>query len=74
MKQLTGVDEMFFSLEAPNTPMHITDIHIYDPSTAPGGRVTREDILTHIGQRLDKLYMREKRVPVANGTGLLLLG
>ena len=67
MKQLTGVDEMFFSLEAPNTPMHITDIHIYDPSTAPGGRVTREDILNHISQRLDKLYMREKRLPVPFG-------
>ncbi len=67
MKQLTGVDEMFFSLEAPNSPMHITDIHIYDPSTAPEGRVTHEDISNYIGQRLDKLFMREKRVPVPMG-------
>ncbi len=67
MKQLTGVDEMFFSLEAPNTPMHITDIHIYDPSTAPEGKVTHEDVLKYIGQRLNKLYMREKRVPVPMG-------
>ena len=67
MKQLTGVDEMFFSLEAPNSPMHITDIHIYDPSTAPEGRVTNEDVLKYISQRLDKLFMREKRVPVPMG-------
>lgn len=44
-----------------------TDIHIYDPSTAPGGRVTRKDVLNHIRQRLDKLLMREKRVPVPLG-------
>jgi WS/DGAT/MGAT family acyltransferase len=67
MKQLTGADEMWFSLENPNTPMHITDIHIYDPSTAPGGRVTRKDILNYISQRLDNLFMREKRVPVPFG-------
>jgi diacylglycerol O-acyltransferase / wax synthase len=47
--------------------MHITDIHIYDPSTAPGGRVTHKDILKYISQRLDKLFMREKRVPVPLG-------
>lgn len=29
MKQITGVDDMFFSLEAPNTPMHIGDIHTF---------------------------------------------
>ena len=47
--------------------MHITDIHIYDPSTAPEGRVTNEDVLKYISQRLDKLFMREKRVPVPMG-------
>ena len=67
MKQLTGADEMWFSLETPITPMHISDIHIYDPSTAPEGRVTREDVLAHIRQRLDRLCMREKRVPVPFG-------
>lgn len=67
MKQLTGADEMWFSLESAKTPMHISDIHIYDPSTAPEGRVTREDVLNHIQQRLDKLCMREKRVPVPFG-------
>lgn len=64
INQLTGADEMWFSLEAENTPMHINDIHIYDPSTAPNGNITRKEILSHIEKRLDKLYLREKRVPV----------
>lgn len=67
MKQLTGADEMWFSLEKPETPMHINDIHIYDPSTAPGGRVSRQEILDFISRRLDKVFMREKRVPVPFG-------
>lgn len=67
MKQLTGADEMWFSLEAANTPMHISDVHIYDPSTAPGGRVTPKDILNFVRKRLDSLFMREKRVPVPYG-------
>ena len=67
LKQLTGADEMWFSLEAPNTPMHFNLIHVYDPSTAPGGRVTHEDILAFIEERLDTLSMREKRVPVPFG-------
>jgi len=60
---------MWFSIESRNTPTHISDIHIYDPSTAPGGKVTRQDILDHIEQRLDKLFMREKRLPVPFGLG-----
>ena len=74
MKQLTGADEMWFSCEAPNTPMHIADLHIYDPSTAPGGSVTHEEILKYIEERLDKLYMRVRRVPRSFGARLLLLG
>lgn len=67
MKKLTGADEMWFSLETAKTPMHISDIHIYDPSTAPNGKITKKEILAHIRARLDKLHMREKRVPVPLG-------
>lgn len=62
-KQLTGADEMWISCESPNCPMHITDIHIYDPSTAPGGKVTEQDILSFVEDRIDVLLMREKRIP-----------
>lgn len=67
MKQLTGADEMWFSPESANTPMHITDIHIYDPSKPPCGHVIRKDVLNQIRQRLDKLFVREKQVPVPFG-------
>jgi len=36
VRQLTGADEMWFSLEAPNTPTHSGDMHVYHPSTAGG--------------------------------------
>lgn len=62
-KQLTGADEMWISCETLNCPMHITDIHIYDPTTAHGGRVTQEDIVAFIEERIDALLMREKRIP-----------
>ncbi|WP_162458821.1 wax ester/triacylglycerol synthase family O-acyltransferase [Desulfosarcina ovata] len=64
MKQLTGADEMWFSLESQNTPMHISDVHIYNPVTAPGKHVSQKDVLNYIEKRVDSLPMREKRFPV----------
>ena len=45
MEQLSGQDASFVYLETANTPMHIGSVGIYDPSTAPGGKVRslRED-------------------------------
>ncbi|WP_419660458.1 uncharacterized protein, UPF0089 [Desulfosarcina variabilis str. Montpellier] len=64
MKQLTGADEMWFSLESSNTPMLISDVHIYNPAAAPGNSVSQKDILNYIKERSDCLPMREKRYPV----------
>jgi len=65
MRQLTGLDASFVYVEGPRTPMHIGSIAIYDPSTAPGGKVTFKGILEHITTRspLVKSY-REKLVRV----------
>lgn len=52
MQQLSGQDASFVYLETPNTPMHIGSVAIYDPSTAPGGKVRFKDILRHIEARL----------------------
>ena len=52
MQQLSGMDASFVYLETPNTPMHIGSVAIYDPSTAPGGKVRFKDILKHIEARL----------------------
>lgn len=52
MEQLSGQDASFVYLETQNTPMHIGSVAIYDPSTAPGGKVRFKDILRHIESRL----------------------
>ena len=39
-------------MELPNTPMHAGGISIYDPSTAPGGKVRFKDILAYMQARL----------------------
>jgi diacylglycerol O-acyltransferase / wax synthase len=53
MKQLSGLDELYLALERPNQCMHVAVLGIYDPSTAPGGRVRLRDIMGHVRQRLD---------------------
>ena len=53
MKQLGGLDELFFAMEKPNQCMHVAVLGIYDPSTAPGGKVRLRDIMAHIRERLD---------------------
>lgn len=52
MEQLSGQDASFVYLETANTPMHIGSVGIYDPSTAPGGKVRFKDLLRHIEDRL----------------------
>ncbi|MEA3057064.1 MAG: diacylglycerol O-acyltransferase / wax synthase [Actinomycetota bacterium] len=66
MRQLSGMDASFVYLEAPRAPMHIGSVAIYDPSTAPGGKVTFKGILDHITGRMPLVpSYREKlaRVP-----------
>ena len=48
MQQLSGQDASFIYSERPHAPTHITSISIYDPSTAPGGKVTFKGILAHL--------------------------
>lgn len=51
MKQLTGLDASFLYLETANSPMHISGLGIYDPATAPGGKVRFKDIIENINHR-----------------------
>lgn len=65
MKQLSALDAMFAYTETANTPMHIGQLLIYDPSTAPGGMVGFKDILRYIEGRLDGARIfRQKLVRV----------
>ena len=67
MKQLSALDASFAYMETASTPMHIGQMLIYDPSTAPGGKVGFKDILHYIEGRLDGARLfRQKlaRVPL----------
>ncbi len=54
MQQLSGMDAMFVHQETARTPMHITAVMIYDPSTAPDKPVRFKQILQTFGYNLHK--------------------
>jgi diacylglycerol O-acyltransferase / wax synthase len=51
VEQLSGLDAAFVYAETAGAA-HVTFFAIYDPSTAPGGVVTFDDVVAHIGARL----------------------
>lgn len=51
MEQLSGLDAAFVYFEAAGAA-HVTFFGTYDPSTAPDGGVTFDDVVSHIGARL----------------------
>lgn len=67
IEQLSGMDASFVYTETSKTPMHIGSICIYDPSTAPDGKVRYKDILNYVGSRLHltkSFRQMLKRVPL----------
>ena len=52
MQQLGWTDDMMLRAETPETPLQIQLLLIYDPSTAPGGKVTFKGILEELDARL----------------------
>jgi diacylglycerol O-acyltransferase / wax synthase len=52
VQQLSWTDDMMLRAETPATPLQIQMLLIYDPSTAPGGKVTFKGILEEIDARL----------------------
>jgi WS/DGAT/MGAT family acyltransferase len=68
MKQLSGADSMFLQFERGNNFMHVASLAIYDPSTAPGGRVRFKDVLRFFASRLEQFPQFRRRlvsVPLA---------
>lgn len=68
MQQLTAADASFIYFDTPRVPGHVFTLWLYDPSTAPGGRVTFKGILDHYQHRLhiNKMF-RQKLVRVPLG-------
>jgi diacylglycerol O-acyltransferase / wax synthase len=55
MRQLTSLDAQFLAMESSTTYGHVSGLAVYDPSTAPGGQIRREDICRLIDSRLHML-------------------
>jgi WS/DGAT/MGAT family acyltransferase len=56
------MDNMFLHLEHGNQYMHVAGLGIYDPSTAPGGKVRFKDILRFFEARLDVAPVFRRRL------------
>jgi diacylglycerol O-acyltransferase len=55
MRQLTSLDAQFLGLESARTFGHVGGYAVYDPSTAPGGKLTVKDVCRLVGERLHLL-------------------
>ncbi len=55
MRQLTSLDAQFLAVETPRTYGHVGGLAVYDPSTAPGGRLELSDICRLVSERLHLL-------------------
>ncbi len=62
MKQLSGMDNLFLALEDGHQHMHVGGLGIYDPSSAPGGKVRFKGILEFFSKRLNKSKVFRRRL------------
>lgn len=50
--QLSAQDAQFVYMQTPDNLTHVMAVYIYDPSSAPGGKVRFKDIIEHMRGRL----------------------
>src|SRR5215218_9183951 len=55
MRQLTSLDAQFLAVESARTYGHVGGLAVYDPSTAPGGELTIQDLCHLVAERLHLL-------------------
>src|SRR5688572_2575571 len=71
MEQLSPLDAQFLGVESPRTFGHVGMLAIYDPSTAPGGRLEMADLCRLVSQRIHLLPpLRRRLVEVPFGIDL----
>lgn len=62
MQQLSWTDDLMLRAERPATPLQIQLLLIYDPSTAPDGKVTFKGILAELEARLHLAAVFRRRL------------
>ena len=62
LQQLSGLDTMFLYMESSRTPLEVSSLQIYDPSTAPGGQVRFKELLATFESRLDRLPVLKSKL------------
>jgi diacylglycerol O-acyltransferase / wax synthase len=62
MKQLSALDNMFLDLETQGQSMHVASLGIYDPATAPEGKVRFKQILAHYRAWVEKTPIFQRRL------------
>jgi diacylglycerol O-acyltransferase len=62
MQQLNAHDAMFAQFDNENWAAHGGIVGIYDPATAPGGKVRMRDILAHLERRLGRSPVFRRRL------------
>lgn len=68
MKQLSSIDAQMLFVETANTPNHIAPVNIYDPSTAPGGKMRFKSVIEYVQNRLPQASIfRRKLIRVPFG-------
>ncbi len=62
VQQLSAQDAQFLYIETANNLTHIMGVYIYDPSTAPGGKVRFKDIIAHVASRVNTSPLFKRRL------------
>ena len=62
MQQLSAQDAQFLYMESDDNLTHVTAIYIYDPSSAPDGKVRFKDIIQLVESRLDASPIFKRRL------------
>ncbi len=71
MRQLTSLDAQFLAVESARIYGHVAFLGIYDPSTAPGGRLDMQSVTTLLRERVHLLPpLRWRLVEVPLGLDL----
>jgi diacylglycerol O-acyltransferase len=62
MQQLSAQDAQFLYIETGNNLTHVMGVNVYDPSTAPGGKVRFKDIIEQVESRFESSPVFKRRL------------